>query len=517
MSTAAEGQSKAMNNSDKGGGTMAVEKQPSQPDKPITAETANDTKNNNTRVKEASNMDSFRDIRNEKDEDDRGRPSRKIGRYSQSSSNSDMEPDQQADYHSNHNNTKHMHNNNSRRSHSRPNGNNNNNHDAITGQYDDGEEMEKDEGEEGGEKRNVNEAFANQLCHHMDPCDMLLSFFCPCITYGQTLELLDPVPKESTDACHTSTGCVVWTGIVGISALAIQIPLLIPNACSWFPTTYLGGVFDARELLMILPYWLPHWLCHLPFRYSVLGMEDHENNNNHNEYDQAQEQPRISENCCNTCMETTFCCCFSLASMKSWAKESNMEFIEEEAECSKLTPFSVRRRMKPPARRNSNRRHNNSNNEDDANPNYYANNNNNEDNDNNYDDNNPDPNSSSSAMRSRSRKSTGTRGSRREDYRSNAAENNNSSRTPSFYDEEQEEEENSRNARPPIQKTGRNLLPKYHSSFMKTSKNNSLYYDYSDCQYFPLSSRHSSSMSSYPSMVNHQSDYASLHTSSSSY
>ena len=153
----------------------------------------------------------------------------------------------------------------------------------------------------------------------MNPGDMCLALVCPCMVYGQILEHMDPNGSKSTDSCHTSTGCMVWTGLIGASALGIQIPLLISDGCSWLPTTYLGGVMDIREFFLILPYFVPHWLCHCPFRQMLLGKK--------------------GEDSCSTCMDVTFCSCCSLASLKAEVELINPRFDAREASLRKWLPF----------------------------------------------------------------------------------------------------------------------------------------------------------------------------------
>ena len=168
--------------------------------------------------------------------------------------------------------------------------------------------------EEGAE--NLQAAFAKSVCHDMNPCDMLTALVCPCITYGEVVESLQPEPSDS----QMTTACMVWTGVVAISAAAIEVPLLVPGACSWLPTTYLGGVMDARQLLLAFSYFVPHCICHIPLRNALLGPQ---------------------ENVVTTCVNSVLCSCCSLGSMKVLAKDVNMTFDDKESELGKWMPFAA--------------------------------------------------------------------------------------------------------------------------------------------------------------------------------
>jgi hypothetical protein len=192
--------------------------------------------------------------------------------------------------------------------------NNNNNFDN------DGQDFSTQSNEQYYDEANKTDPFVKSVCAFMDPCDMCLSIVCPCVTYGQIVQRLDP--QSSADSCHSYAGCLMWTGLVAISAAAIEVPLLIPGACSWMPTTYLfDGVLDARQLLMVLPYFVPHWLCHCPLRASVLGSK--------------------GENFCTSCMDSTLLCCCSLASLKAWASRSQLQFAEGQESVGRLVPYMV--------------------------------------------------------------------------------------------------------------------------------------------------------------------------------
>ena len=163
--------------------------------------------------------------------------------------------------------------------------------------------------------------FANSMCHDMDTSDMLVAVVCPCITYGQILENLDPL-KDNGHGEESggvfSTGCYTWTGLLAASALAIQIPLLIPGTCAWMPTMQLGGVVDARELFLIGSYFVPHLLCHCPLRMAALE--------------------RDGENPCTTCADSILCSCCSLASLKAMSAEGNTKFKMTDDSLGKIVP-----------------------------------------------------------------------------------------------------------------------------------------------------------------------------------
>lgn len=160
-------------------------------------------------------------------------------------------------------------------------------------------------------------------------CDVCLSLVCPCITYGQILEALDPKEKPSSSSCCSLSlvGCGVWTGIVAISALAIQVPLFMPSS---LPSIALGGglMISAAEPLMIFPYFIPHCLCHFPLRLKAF---------------ETMDDPENSEHCCMSCLEAVFCSCCSLAVLKAWASESGAKFDRHhhQPETGKWCPYIV--------------------------------------------------------------------------------------------------------------------------------------------------------------------------------
>jgi hypothetical protein len=178
-------------------------------------------------------------------------------------------------------------------------------------------EREEDEEEQDEEQEpNLEFAYANSVCHDMDPCDMCMAIVCPCVTYGEVIERLEPEESEGM----WTTGCVVWAGILTLSAVAIEVPLLVPGACSWLPTTYFGGVLDARQLLLACAYFVPQCVCHLPLRYTLLGNE---------------------ENIASACAKSVFCSCCSLSSLKALAREGNQAFDEQEASLGRYMPFAA--------------------------------------------------------------------------------------------------------------------------------------------------------------------------------
>jgi DNA mismatch repair ATPase MutL len=193
-----------------------------------------------------------------------------------------------------------------------------------------------DEGKENNEdfyesKQDLVEEFAKSVCHNMNPCDMCTAIVCPCVTYGQIVEQWDPqhINGEPVECCQATTGCVVWTGLVAISAIAIEVPLLMPGVCSWMPTMYFGGVFDARQLLLALTYFVPHCLCHCPLRVAMLS------------------QKEGGESMYNSCLNAMLCNCCSLASLKAMAEEENMQFPEREVSLGKWMPFVVTLKERP--------------------------------------------------------------------------------------------------------------------------------------------------------------------------
>lgn len=179
-------------------------------------------------------------------------------------------------------------------------------------------EMYNDRPEQRAEENEANlEAdFARSVCHELQLCDMCTALVCPCITYGEVLEEMEPasVRSEST----FSVGCMLWTGCVAVSLAAVEVPLLVPGACSWLPTTYFGGVLDARQLLLTLSYFVPQCVCHWPLRYTLLDGQ---------------------ENVCTSCVNSVLCSCCSLGSMKQLAKEENKEFDEKEACLGRWLPW----------------------------------------------------------------------------------------------------------------------------------------------------------------------------------
>ena len=188
------------------------------------------------------------------------------------------------------------------------------------GEEEDEEQQEEDEGETRENEEDTGLAlekqYANNVCHNLDPYDMIIGIICPCITYAGIIENLEPIPSESS---MWSTGCFIWTGIIAVSAAAIEIPILVPGACSWLPPLYLAEVFDARQLLLLFAYFVPHCICHLPFRHKLL-------------YN--------TENICTSCANSVLCSCCSLASLKSFTKEMNMAYNEKETSLSKIMPFA---------------------------------------------------------------------------------------------------------------------------------------------------------------------------------
>ena len=63
---------------------------------------------------------------------------------------------------------------------------------------------------------------AGDACHDMQIGDACCALICPCITYGQILDSLDPnimikKKQQEVERCHVSTGCLLWTGLVGLT------------------------------------------------------------------------------------------------------------------------------------------------------------------------------------------------------------------------------------------------------------------------------------------------------------
>lgn len=169
-------------------------------------------------------------------------------------------------------------------------------------------------------------------CHEMQMGDCISSMFCPCIVYGQVLNKLDPSSsavaearpkrgstrdKRKKSTCHVSAGCLMWNGMICLTAGAIQTLLSVPNVCGWMPTTFLGDFFDVREFFLAAAYCVPQCLCLFPLRVAVAEGE---------------------ENPCVSCMISTFCSCCSLSSMKEWVKTKGVKFTEDSIGAGKFCP-----------------------------------------------------------------------------------------------------------------------------------------------------------------------------------
>lgn len=175
---------------------------------------------------------------------------------------------------------------------------------------------EPDEGKSAMQPVDVQSKYAYHVCRNMDPCDMCLAIPCPCIVYGETIERLELVPANEKQMM--STGCTIWACFMALSAAAIETPLLVPGACSWLPTTYLGGVLDARQLLLTLAYFVPPCICQTCVRSKLLAEK---------------------EDLCSSCAYSVFCSCCSLASGKKLARDSKVAFDEDEGALGRFMPY----------------------------------------------------------------------------------------------------------------------------------------------------------------------------------
>jgi hypothetical protein len=178
------------------------------------------------------------------------------------------------------------------------------------------EENEQDPDGAMEQQTDVRSKYAHHVCRNMDPCDMCLALPCPCIVYGETIERLEPDSKNESQM--TSTGCAIWACVMALSAAAIEVPLLVPGVCSWLPTTYLGGVLDARQLLLALAYFVPPCICETCVRSRLL--ED-------------------KEDVCSSCAYSVCCSCCSLASMKKLAKDAKVSFDQDEGALGRVMPY----------------------------------------------------------------------------------------------------------------------------------------------------------------------------------
>ena len=189
--------------------------------------------------------------------------------------------------------------------------------------------FEDDEAGEGNDepppkKNSMGEGYAGDMCHEMEISDACTACFCPCITYGQVLEKLDPnvisKRQKNGSSCHVSTGCLLWSGLMGLSLGGIQSLISVPGACNWMPTLYFADLIDARELFLVCSYFVPQCLCHLPLRASIVG------------------SGKQGENICCSCLIASLCCSCSLGSLKSWARGGKFKYKEDDVCMSKCCP-----------------------------------------------------------------------------------------------------------------------------------------------------------------------------------
>lgn len=191
----------------------------------------------------------------------------------------------------------------------------------------DNEEYDTDEDsttDKASSKNSMGAGYAGDMCHEMEISDACTACFCPCITYGQILEKLDPnvISKHSKKGsnCHVSTGCLLWSGLMGLSLGGIQSLISIPGAFNWMPTLYFADLIDARELFLTCSYFVPQWLCHLPLRASIVG------------------GGKGGENPCCSCLIASLCCSCSLGSLKTWARGGKFKYKDEDVCVSKCCP-----------------------------------------------------------------------------------------------------------------------------------------------------------------------------------
>lgn len=185
------------------------------------------------------------------------------------------------------------------------------------------QEDEMQEDDSTGRGVGMAEELSGDACHEMQIGDTCCALFCPCMTYGQILDSLDPniIPaKEDKQMCHVSTGCLLWTGLMGLTIGGVQSVLSIPGLAGWMPTMYFGDFLDARELFLGCSYMLPQWFCHCPLRVSIAG------------------KGKKGENACCSCMISSFCCCCSLSSLKSWGHENRAKYTEDNVCVGKCCP-----------------------------------------------------------------------------------------------------------------------------------------------------------------------------------
>ena len=196
------------------------------------------------------------------------------------------------------------------------------NHKKKTEDEEEDDEAKEDQKKE--EEHGIADELSGDSCHNMEIGDASCALFCPCMTYGQILDSLDPNiiinRKNEGQMCHVSTGCLLWSGLMGLTIGGIQSVLSIPGLAGWMPTMYFGNILDARELFLGCAYLLPQCLCHCPLRASIAG------------------KGKKGENVCCSCLISSFCCCCSLSSLKAWGRENKAKYSEDSVCMGKCCP-----------------------------------------------------------------------------------------------------------------------------------------------------------------------------------
>jgi hypothetical protein len=186
------------------------------------------------------------------------------------------------------------------------------------------DEEEDNDNQKQEEEHGIAEELSGDACHNMEIGDACCALFCPCMTYGQILDSLDPNiiinRKNDKQMCHVSTGCLIWSGLMGLTIGGIQSVLSIPGLAGWMPTMYFGDILDARELFLGCAYLLPQCLCHCPLRASIAG------------------KGKKGENVFCSCLISSFCCCCSLSSLKAWGHENKGKYSEDSVCMGKCCP-----------------------------------------------------------------------------------------------------------------------------------------------------------------------------------
>ena len=117
-------------------------------------------------------------------------------------------------------------------------------------------EKDEREQEEDTATASIGEGYAGDTCHNMELGDTCTACFCPCISYGQILESLDPnvnqgkKKRKGGSSCHVSTGCLLWAGVMGLTAGGFQSLISVPGIFNWMPTMHFANLVDARELFL---------------------------------------------------------------------------------------------------------------------------------------------------------------------------------------------------------------------------------------------------------------------------